>query len=276
VDPGGEVAKPDELDSFVQNLIRQGNHGKAIQGLPNGQTSLDDMIGLPANVLVNRTTLLPSDLLFDYNQAQLRDSAKVGLQKIALIMDRNPELFCWIDGHSDLFGGDSFNDELSQRRADAVKQYLVASMGMDGDKIITRGLGKRAAIVTEGDVQQQSVNRRVEIKMRKTPPRATDFPAPAIAPVPRAAPVDSQPAKAMVEHSDTTAMPQSVPPSAIPIAPPAASPAPKAMLLKPTLPPAAIPVETAPPTPRAQVIPDPSAPPPPAAKVVAPRLIEPE
>lgn len=278
VDPGGEVTKPDELDSFVRNLIRQGDHGKALKGLPDGQTSLDDMIGLPANVLVNRTTLLPSDLLFDYNQAQLRDSAKVGLQKIALIMDRNPELYCWIDGHSDLFGSDSFNDELSQRRADAVKQYLVTGMSMDAAKIITRGLGRRAAIVKEGDVQQQSVNRRVEIKMRKTPPSAKDFPTAAAAAVetpapPRATQVDTQPPSAVVVPPANASMP----PTAVPVAdtnsaptnpPPAATPAPRAMLLKPNTPPTA--------TPRAQVIDETPTPPPPAARVVTPGLIEPE
>ncbi len=276
VDPGGNAAKPDEIDAFVQNLMRLGNHGKAIQGLPDGQTSLDDMIGLPANVLVNRTTLLPSDLLFEYNQSQLRDSAKVGLQKIALIMDRNPELFCWIDGHSDLFGGDAFNDELSQRRAEAVKQYLVSSMGMDGNKIITRGLGKRAAIVTEGDVQQQSVNRRVEIKMRKTPPRAVDFPVSSNNPAPRATTVDSLPAQATAVPAEAITPQPSAPPSAMPVAEPTTSPAPKAMLLKPNQPPLAIPVNPAPVPPRAQVIPDPGTPPPPAAKAVAPHVIDPE
>ena len=66
--------------------------------------------------------MLPSDLLFEFNSAELRESAKVGLMKLALLMDRNPNLYCWIEGHTDLVGGDDFNLDLSIRRAEAVQK----------------------------------------------------------------------------------------------------------------------------------------------------------
>ena len=169
VDPGSDLTKPDNLDGFMSDLIKKGSNGKRPVGLPEGTSTLDEIAGLPENVLVSRTTMLPGDLLFEFNSATLRNSSKVGVQKIALVMDLNPGLYCWIDGHTDLVGGDQFNYDLSRRRAEAVKSYLVG-IGMKADKIITTGLGKKFPIVMSGTEREQSINRRVEIKMRKTLP----------------------------------------------------------------------------------------------------------
>ena len=59
---------------------------------------------------------------------------------------------------------------LSIRRAEAVKNYLVNSMRMDASKIITRGFGRYEPLVISGTPEEQAANRRVEIRMRKTPP----------------------------------------------------------------------------------------------------------
>lgn len=197
IDPGSDLAKADPLDSFMRDLIKKGSAGKAADGKLDGTSSLDEIAGLPENVLVTKTTILPGDLLFEYNSAQLRDSSKVGMQKIALVMDLNPQLYCWIEGHTDLFGGDEFNYDLAKRRAESVKAYLVG-IGMDPDKIRTRGIGKGQPIVTQGDQEQQAINRRVEIKMRKTPPPA-ELPR-RTAPEPlKALPVPQEPAPPMPE-----------------------------------------------------------------------------
>lgn len=169
VDPGSELSEADNLDSFMAELIKKGNNGKAPEGRLDGTSSLDEIAGLPENVLINKTTMLPGDLLFEFNSDRLREGSKVGMLKIALVMDRNPNLYCWIDGHTDLVGGDAFNYDLSRRRAEAVKSYLVG-IGMPAQKIITRGMGKTTPIVLQGNQDEQSINRRVEIKMRKTPP----------------------------------------------------------------------------------------------------------
>lgn len=141
-------------------------------GSGDGIASLDDLLKLPSNVLLSKKTMLPSDLLFEFNSAELRESARLGLMKLALLMDRNPSLYCWIEGHTDMIGGDAFNLKLSMERAKAVKSYLVTSMRMDPKRIIARGLGRAQPLVNTGDAQAQAPNRRVEIRMRKTPPGA--------------------------------------------------------------------------------------------------------
>lgn len=254
VDPGNDVAQTDPLDSFMQDLIKKGSAGKAANGRLDGTSSLDEIAGLPVNVLVTKTTMLPGDLLFEFNSAQLRDSSKIGMQKIALVMDLNPQLYCWIEGHTDLIGGEAFNDELSLRRAESVKSYLVG-IGMNPDKIKTHGIGKRQPIALQGSPEEQSINRRVEIKMRKTPspadsPRMQPSPTPAL----KAEPVTPEP-----EPTPLKAVPIRVKPMrALPIqegpAPEALPEAPVAQPVaeEPSLP-KAIPVED-PPPPRAQEI----------------------
>jgi outer membrane protein OmpA-like peptidoglycan-associated protein len=170
VDPGAIQADDQDLGKFTEDLIRRGADGKVESGTLEGITSLDALLDLPPNVLLGAKTMLPSDLLFEFNSTDLRESAKVGLMKLGLLMDRNPNLYCWIEGHTDLVGGDEFNLKLSIMRAEQVKSYLVESLRMDATKIITRGFGRFQPIVISGDPEEQAPNRRVEIRMRKTPP----------------------------------------------------------------------------------------------------------
>ena len=170
VDPGAVLADDSEIGKFTDDLIKQGANGKAENGTLDGVTSLDSLLDLPANILLSKKTMLPSDLLFEFNSSELRESAKVGLMKLGLLMDRNPGLYCWIEGHTDLVGGDEFNLNLSIQRAEAVKNYLVTSLKMDSSKILTRGFGRYEPLITTGTSEEQSANRRVEIRMRETPP----------------------------------------------------------------------------------------------------------
>lgn len=233
VDPGSALPEDGSGNKLTDNLLQKGARGAATEGALDG--SLDDMLGLPANVLVNKTTMLPSDLLFEYNSATLRESAKVGLMKLGLLIDRNPALHCWIEGHTDLIGGDEFNLDLSRRRADAVKEYLVRSLRIDGAKIHTAGFGKRQPLVAGGSITEQAQNRRVEIKMRPSAP-PVELPPPAEVSPPAAKPVAE------------------TPPAAKPAVKPAEEPEPpKAVLVKPKR---ALPV-----------IEEPETPPPPKASV---------
>ncbi len=231
VDPGAVQVDDDNLGKFTDELLKQGANGKVERGALDGIASLDDLLDLPPNILLSKKTMLPSDLLFEFNKYELRESAKVGLMKIALLMDRNPGLYCWIEGHTDLVGGDEFNLELSIRRAGAVKSYLVESLRMDASKIITRGFGRYEPLVIEGDTAVQSVNRRVEIRMRKSPPSREQM---------KIAPKKA----AVVEEPAPAPAPERMPGK--PAEATEAPPAPRAVLVKPQR---ALPVEEPPPTP---------------------------
>ena len=225
VDPGAIQADDSEIGKFTDDLIKRGANGKAENGTLDGITSLDNLLDLPPNILVGKKTMLPSDLLFEFNSAELRESAKVGLMKLGLLMDRNPDLYCWIEGHADLVGGDDFNLNLSIQRAEAVKTYLAKSLRMDASKIITRGFGRYQPIVITGTPEEQSANRRVEIRMRKTPPtreqmRIEPQKAAVIEEIPAPKAVLVKPKRALPVEESVPPPPRAAPVQEVPPAPP--------------------------------------------------------
>ena len=105
---------------------------------------------------------LSGSVLFTSNQATLLVSAENRLNQIseALIAAGNRSLL--VEGYTDSRGQDSYNLDLSQRRADAVRSYIV-SRGYPGDKIRASGQGKNRPIADNGNAEGRANNRRVEI-----------------------------------------------------------------------------------------------------------------
>ncbi|MCX7869786.1 MAG: OmpA family protein, partial [Terrimicrobiaceae bacterium] len=68
--------------------------------------------------------LLPNDLLFDYDSDALRPQAEESLSKLATLILRNPQSRFLIEGHTDSFGSEEYNLELSARRARTVRDWL--------------------------------------------------------------------------------------------------------------------------------------------------------
>ena len=169
VDPGEREAAEHDPDVYT-DALRKGAGGNAENGLLKDFTSLDAMTRMDGNSLLTSKALIGSDLLFDFNSSTLRQSARVSLMKVALLIDKHPNLICWVDGHTDLIGAEQPNLILSQKRAMAVKSWLVNTLRLDESRIAVRGFGKSKALVDGGGVEAQAPNRRVEIKMRKSRP----------------------------------------------------------------------------------------------------------
>ncbi|WP_411826830.1 OmpA family protein [Luteolibacter sp. AS25] len=205
VDPGAMDVEDPEMASFTDELLKNGNSGLVENGKLDGVQSLDQLLDLPPNLLLSKKTLLPSDLIFEFNKAELRESAKIGLMKLALLIDKNPTLYCWIEGHTDLIGSQESNLVLSKQRAESVKNYLVESMRMDPERIITRGYGESQPLITSGDADTQAGNRRVEIKMRKTTPPDAQ--------------IESTPKATVIKPKEMPAAEEPAPPKAILIKP---------------------------------------------------------
>ncbi|MFZ4115264.1 MAG: OmpA family protein [Chthoniobacterales bacterium] len=112
--------------------------------------------------------LLPTDLLFEYDADQLKVDAEKSLKKLALLIQRNPKAQFIVEGFTDSFGSDEYNLDLSTRRANTIKQWLIKKELINPIQIKSYGLGKTHFIVpSNGTIQQQSLNRRVEIVIRQ-------------------------------------------------------------------------------------------------------------
>lgn len=137
-------------------------------GVPTGFSNLDELLS-GSGQLGNGTApiLMPTDLLFDYDSANLRSGATASLQKLGRLIQRNPGAVFKVEGHTDSFGSDQYNMDLSQRRAETVKAWLVENMSIDPDRVQTQGYGKTRLIVpADKSVEEQQLNRRVEIIIR--------------------------------------------------------------------------------------------------------------
>jgi peptidoglycan-associated lipoprotein len=100
-----------------------------------------------------------SDAFFDYDQNTLRDDAKRALQNDAQWLSKWPQTKIRVDGHCDERGSAEYNLALGERRAEAVREYLV-SLGVRQDRIEDRSLGKDAPFCSGTDESCWSQNRR--------------------------------------------------------------------------------------------------------------------
>jgi outer membrane protein OmpA-like peptidoglycan-associated protein len=102
------------------------------------------------------------DVLFDTGKADLNPGASRNLDQLVQFLTDHAERRVEIDGYTDSVGTDSYNLDLSQRRADTVKWVLV-HRGIDSARIVSRGYGKDFGVASNADSGGRQLNRRVEI-----------------------------------------------------------------------------------------------------------------
>jgi outer membrane protein OmpA-like peptidoglycan-associated protein len=102
------------------------------------------------------------DVLFATNQATLTPNGISTLRKLADVMAQNPNRTVLVEGFTDSTGSSSYNQELSQRRAEAVASAL-GSMGVARDRIAMKAYGEAFPVASNDSASNRQLNRRVEI-----------------------------------------------------------------------------------------------------------------
>ena len=102
------------------------------------------------------------DVLFATGKAELKPGAVLDLDRLATFLQRYPERTAVVEGHTDSVGGEDYNQGLSQRRADAVRAYLLR-MGIDAARVTATGMGESAPVAPNDTAAGRQQNRRVEI-----------------------------------------------------------------------------------------------------------------
>jgi outer membrane protein OmpA-like peptidoglycan-associated protein len=103
-----------------------------------------------------------SDVLFDFDKATLKPGAREKLAKVSGIVLAYPGLKLAVEGHTDSVGSDEYNLTLSEKRANAVRDYLVSN-GLNDGTITAQGLGKSNPVATNDTNEGRALNRRVEM-----------------------------------------------------------------------------------------------------------------
>jgi outer membrane protein OmpA-like peptidoglycan-associated protein len=140
-----------------------------------GFSDLDSLLSQKGPLGSGTQLRMPDDQLFNYDSADLQPSAITQLQKLGTLIKRNPKATFSVEGYTDSLGAPDYNLDLSQRRADSVKQYLVDVMAINPAQIVTRGYGASRFLVAprpapapntpeeQMEIERQRPNRRVVI-----------------------------------------------------------------------------------------------------------------
>jgi OmpA-OmpF porin, OOP family len=112
---------------------------------------------------VSQTVVL-TDVRFKLDSAELTDDAKSTLDNVAKALSSQKNLNVEIGGYADNMGSDEYNKQLSQKRAEEVRNYLIGQ-GVDGGRLSAVGYGERKPVVANDTEAGREMNRRVEFKV---------------------------------------------------------------------------------------------------------------
>jgi OmpA-OmpF porin, OOP family len=148
------------FDSFwsgtkINNDIGECKQFKDIKNANSGQTQLEKDLSDDGRAVIY-------GINFDFNSDVIREESKAVLNTVLGVLKAKADWKMTIEGHTDNIGGEAFNKTLSDKRANAVKNYLVKN-GIEATRLTASGIGLSKPIATNDTEAGRSQNRRVEL-----------------------------------------------------------------------------------------------------------------
>jgi outer membrane protein OmpA-like peptidoglycan-associated protein len=149
---------------MLASRTREAERAKADAAMSKEQTARvqAELDALKATPTPRGMVVTVGDVLFDTGRWELKPGAGRKMDELAQFLVEHPDRRVQIDGFTDSVGTDSYNEELSQRRADAVRNALLAR-GVDPSRVSTEGYGKAYPVASNSDSAGRQLNRRVEV-----------------------------------------------------------------------------------------------------------------
>ncbi len=132
-----------------------------------GFSDLDSLLAQKGPLGSGTQMRMPDDQLFPYDSADLQPSAMAQLQKVGTLIKRNPKATFAVEGYTDSLGSAEYNLDLSERRAESVKRYLVEAMGINPAQVNARGYGASKFIVAPRSVPYNTPEEQMEIERQR-------------------------------------------------------------------------------------------------------------
>lgn len=151
---------------------------RTILGVASQVTGRIDPLAAALRDLGARTTdtelriEMSADVLFDFDKANIKNEARSSLEKVATVLRSRTGSTVTIEGHTDAKGANAYNQKLSDRRAQAVQEWLIANEGLTNMKFVAKGFGAKKPVAPNttpdgaDDPAGRQKNRRVEIVVK--------------------------------------------------------------------------------------------------------------
>ena len=157
-----EVAKQTIALRTAENQIKNAGSDRAQALLDARDAQIKQLRGLNAKQTERGTLVTFGDVLFDFDQASLKANSRDSVTTLANYLIKNPDRKVIVEGYTDSKGSASYNQGLSERRANAVKNALVRA-GVDPSRIVAQGYGKEYPVASNATNSGRAQNRRVEV-----------------------------------------------------------------------------------------------------------------
>jgi outer membrane protein OmpA-like peptidoglycan-associated protein len=109
------------------------------------------------------------DVKFDFDKAQVKEGSFADIKNLADFMAQFPQTTTVVEGHTDSVGTDAYNQGLSERRANAVRDVLVNQYGVTGSRVNSVGYGETRPVADNATDAGRAINRRVEAEVEARP-----------------------------------------------------------------------------------------------------------
>jgi outer membrane protein OmpA-like peptidoglycan-associated protein len=173
-DAANDRAKVAERDAGDQKQQALGARADTLDAERNSRELQQQIDELQAKVTERGLVLTLGDMLFTSGTAELGAVESTNLGKLAEFLNKHPERTAAIEGHTDNIGNDTFNQALSQRRADAVQSYLVTRESISASRLTASGKGESSPIADNATSKGRQQNRRVEVIIVELPAAGKD------------------------------------------------------------------------------------------------------
>jgi outer membrane protein OmpA-like peptidoglycan-associated protein len=140
-------------------------HGQGEETVATVQETTPPPAPAPAPEPAAEPVRVELDVKFDFDKSVVKPNSYGDIKNLADFMKQYPSTSTTVEGHTDSVGTDAYNQKLSERRANAVKNVLVNQYGVESSRVGSVGYGESRPVADNATAEGRAINRRVEAEV---------------------------------------------------------------------------------------------------------------